>query len=78
MMSLMVFTISAVSACRTQYRGVSCLEPHEREEMKLRLMYVSYLDFLCDSELFMVDVVHFHHQDVGGGQRLKLWAQVCI
>lgn len=37
-----------------------------------------YLDLLGDGELFMLNIVHFDHQDVGGGQRLKLWTQVCL
>lgn len=41
-------------------------------------MWVLYLDLLCDSELFMLNIVHFDHQNVGGGQRLELWTQVCF
>lgn len=41
-------------------------------------MNVLYLDLLVDRELFMLDVVHFNHQDVGRGQRFKLWTQICF
>ena len=42
------------------------------------IMWVLYLDLLCDSELFMLNIIHFNHQNVGGGHRLELWTQVCF
>lgn len=42
------------------------------------IMNILYLDFLIDSELFMLDIVHFNHQDVSGRERLKLWTQICF
>lgn len=42
------------------------------------IMNILYLDFLIDSELFMLDIVHFNHQDVSGRERLNLWTQICF
>lgn len=39
---------------------------------------ILYLDFLIDSELFMLDIVHLDHQDVSGRERLNLWTQICF
>lgn len=40
--------------------------------------YFFYLYFLIDSELFVLDVFHFDHQDVSGRERLNLWTQICF
>lgn len=83
MMSLMVFTISAVNACRTHthHRGaavlVTCVTESEILADENHSVFL-YLDLLSDRELFVLNVVRFNHQNVGGGQRLKLWTQVCF
>lgn len=77
MMSLIVFTISAVNAWDTRETSFQLdwfwnalakqLHPKER---------VLYLDLLVHIELFMMDVLHLNHQDVGIWQRLKLRSQI--
>lgn len=77
MMSLMVFTISAVNAWDPRETSFQWdwfwnalpkrLHPTER---------VLYLDLLVHIELFMMDVLHLNHQDVGIWQRLKLRSQI--
>lgn len=75
MMSLMVFTISAVSACQGKEKGRCSMTALPALVLHLP-PGVQYLDLLVYGELLMVDVLHLHHQDVGVGQRLKLGTQV--
>lgn len=73
MMSLMVFTISAVNACGEMRRFSStALEAARFRPAGM----IWYLDLLVYVELFVMDVLHLHHQDVGIWQRLKLRSQI--
>lgn len=77
MMSLMVFTISAVNAWgirETSFQfGWFWNALPKRLHPTLRVLY---LDLLVYIELFMMDVLHLNHQDVGIWQRLKLRSQI--
>lgn len=69
MMSLMVFTISAVNACGEMRRfNLTALEA---ARFILPAVMILYLDLLVYVELFVMDVLHLHHHDVGIWQRLK-------
>lgn len=77
MMSLMVFTISAVNAWDTRETsfqfGWFWTALPKRLHPTLRVLY---LDLLVYIKLFMMDVLHLNHQDVGIWQRLKLRSQI--
>lgn len=77
MMSLMVFTISAVNAWDTRETSFQLDWFWNALAKRLhRTERVLYLDLLVYIKLFMMDVLHLNHQDVGIWQRLKLRSQI--